>query len=574
MNVAIYARYSSDNQSETSIEQQLKVCHEFCKRNGYMVVAEYSDEAISGRTDSRPQFQRMMKDSKRSLFHGVIIYSVDRFSRSMVQSATHASELEKGGVALISATEHISGGPSGKLTMNMLMAFAQYYSDELAQKITRGMDYNAEHGYVTGGNMALGYKAETADGANKDGKKIYVVDEATAPIVKRIFEMYADEGKSMAEIIRYLNEQGHKTSRNVPFNKNSLRLLLRNKRYCGIYTYRDAEYPGKIPRIIEDDLFERARKALDKNKKAPAKNKAIGEDEYLLTLKLFCGHCKELMTGWSGTGKSGKIHRYYMCNGKKKKLCDKKNVRKTLLEDAVVLQCKKTLTDDNIEKIASAVIAFNEAEQRDNVNLKRLEKLIADNARQKENLMSTLKLCEDEDTQKEILAEIGQMVKEAEELKIQLAIEESRKINLSRREIVFFLKDLQNGDVSDIKYRKTLISVLVNRIYLYDDGQLTIMFNNGDTITEVDLNLIEEIETVLPASSDNRGYFIGNVDPPPGAHTFVWALFFLPKTPHDVVPRQRLVVHRSPPLPQGLTDCRNYPRPCLDADYNTRQYAH
>ncbi len=226
--------------------------------------------------------------------------------------------------------------------------------------------------------MALGYKAEIVDSTNKDGKKKYVVDEKTAPIVQRIFEMYANEGKTMTQITRYLNEQGYRTSRDVPFNKNSLRLLLQNKRYCGIYTYRGEEYPGRIPRIIEDDLFERAQEALSKNKKAPAKNKAVGENEYLLTLRLFCGHCKELMTGWSGTGKAGKTHRYYMCNGKKKKLCGKKNVRKDQIEDIVIYQCRKILTDENIEKIANEVIAFNEFEQQNNVNLKRLEKLIAD----------------------------------------------------------------------------------------------------------------------------------------------------------------------------------------------------
>ena len=527
MNVAIYARYSSDNQSETSIEQQLKVCYEHCKRNGYTVVSEYSDEAISGRTDLRPQFQKMMKDSKRNLFQGIVIYSVDRFSRSVVQSATYANELEKNGVMLISATEHISGGASGKLTLNMLMAFAQYYSDELAQKITRGMDYNAEHGYVTGGNMALGYKAEVVDSTNKDGKKKYVIDEKTAPIVQRIFEMYADEGKTMTQITRYLNEQGYKTSRDVPFNKNSLRLLLQNKRYCGIYTYRGEEYPGRIPRIIEDDLFERAGQALAKNKKAPAKNKAVGENEYLLTLRLFCGHCKELMTGWSGTGKAGKIHRYYMCNGKKKKLCGKKNVRKEQIEDIIIYQCRKILTDENIEKIANEVVAFNESEQQNNVNLKRLEKLIADTHKQKSNLMSTLKLCEDDDTRRILLSELFLMDKEAKELQIQLSIEENRKVKISRLEIVFFLKDLQNGDMSDIKYRKTLISVLVNKIYLYDDGRLTIIFNNGDTTTEIDTNLIDNIEKDVPVCYDNKSYFIGNDGPPMEYYTKASSLIIL-----------------------------------------------
>ena len=516
MNVAIYARYSSDNQSETSIEQQLKVCREYCSRNNYYVVSEYKDEAISGRTDERPQFQQMIKDGKRKLFQGVVIYSVDRFSRSLLQSATYKNELEKNGVLLISATEHISDGPSGKLTLNMLMSFAQYYSDELSQKITRGMDYNAEHGYVTGGNIALGYKAVPVEGTSK---KKFVVDEATAPIVKRIFEMYADENKIMADIRRYLNEQGLKTSTGKEYNKNSIRNILLNRRYIGIYTYQTKkqiiEYPGKVPRIIDDDLFERAQQILSKNKQAPAKNKAVGEDEYLLTLKLFCGHCKELMTGWSGQGKSGKTHRYYKCNSSKKKLCNKKNVRKNVIEDIIVAKCREILTDTNIENIANEIVAYNEAEQRNNVNLKRLEKAISDNKKQKSNLMSTLKLCEDDDDIKhEILAELKKMSAEAKDLEIQLAREESRKVTIPYQDIKFFLQGLQEGDIADVKYRKVLINTIVDRIYLYDDGKITIMFNNGDTTIEVEINLIGEIEQNVPIDKDeDMGYFLDNVAP-------------------------------------------------------------
>jgi DNA invertase Pin-like site-specific DNA recombinase len=510
MNVVIYARYSNDNQSETSIEQQLKVCYEYCMRNKHTIISEYKDIAISGRTDERPQFQKMIKDSKRSIFQGIVIYSVDRFGRTMHQTAAYANELEKNNVMLLSATEHISGGPSGKLTLNMLMAFAQYYSDELGQKIKRGLDYNAERGYVTTGTIPLGYKSEPVDSAVKDGKKKYAIDETTAPIVKRIYEMYADEGMTMTQITQSLNEQGYRSSRGALFNKNSLRTFLRNKWYIGVYTYAEHEYPGLIPRIIEDDLFERVQQSLTKNKKAPAKNKAVGENAYLLTLRLFCGHCKELMTGWSGTGKSKKLHRYYMCNGKKKNICKKKNIRKERIEDIVVEQCRKTLTDKNIEKIATDIIAFNENEQRNNENLKRLETLIANNKKQHNSLMGTLKLCEDEDTKRLLLSEMSQMLKELKDLQIQFAIEESRKVKITRREIIFFLKDLQNGDISDSKYRKTLITVLINKIYIYDDGRLTILFYNGDTTTEIDIGSIDMIEKDIPAEINNRGYFLGD----------------------------------------------------------------
>ena len=519
MNVVIYARYSSDNQSETSIEQQIKVCVDYCKRNKFTVIAEYIDKAMTGRTDERPQFQKMIWDSKHGLFQGILVYSVDRLSRKLHQATTYMHELDKNGVAIISATEPIDNSPTGKFVLHMLLSNAQLYSDGLGERVKRGMDHNAEHGFSIGGPTPLGYATEVIGGAGKRPKKRYIIDESTAPVVKRIFEMYANEGKTMAQICQHFNEQGVRTSKGAEFNKNSLRKILSSKKYIGIYTYDGIEYPESIPRIIDDDLFERVQKTLKSNKKAPAKNKAVGEDEYLLTLRLFCGHCKELMTGWSGTKNSGhKIYRYYKCNGSKKKLCKKKNVRKKIIEDTVIQKCRETLTDDNIERIANDVVAYNESEQRNNLYLKNLEKQISDNKKQITNLMNALKRCEDSDLSMKILSELSNMEKQLKELQLQLVIEESRKIKITHREIIFFLKDLQNGDVSDIKYRKMLITVLVNRIYLYDGGKLTIILYNGDTTVEIEAALINDIEREINANC-GEGYFIGDNPSPKESQT-------------------------------------------------------
>ena len=285
MNVVIYARYSSDRQTEQSIEGQLKECYAYAKNNGYTVLCEYIDRAISGTTDHRPEFQRMIEDSKNKHFQGVLVYQLDRFARNRYDSATYKAILKKNGVRIISARENISEDASGILMEAVLEGIAEYYSVELSQKIKRGLDINAEHGYVTGGGVALGYKTEAIETTNKGTKKKFVVDDKTAPTVKRIFEMYADENKTMTQISQCLNEQGIKTSKGAAFNKNSLRVMLQNKRYIGILTYMGKEYPGKIPRIIDDDLFERVQQALTKNKKAPAKNKAVGDGFVYINLE-------------------------------------------------------------------------------------------------------------------------------------------------------------------------------------------------------------------------------------------------------------------------------------------------
>ena len=141
-------------------------------------------------------------------------------------------------------------------------------------------------------------------------------------------------------------------------------------------SYKGRETPGGMPRTVSDELFYRVQDIMKKNKKTPARAKA--KKEYLLTTKLFCGHCKEMMTGISGTSKTGAIHNYYTCNGRKKKLCKKKNVRKNYIEDLVVNLVQAQLTNENISKIATAVADICQKE-RDNSNTNRLKGLLREN---------------------------------------------------------------------------------------------------------------------------------------------------------------------------------------------------
>lgn len=213
MNVVIYARFSSHSQTEQSIEGQLQVCYEYAKKNGYTVVGEYIDRAISGTTDNRPEFLRMIEDSNKKLFEYVLVYQLDRFARNRYDSATYKAKLKKNGVRVLSAKENISDDASGILVEGLLESMAEYYSAELAQKIRRGMDINGEKCLCTGGNIALGFKV--------DKDKHFIIDEDTAPVVVRIFEMYAS-GKTVTQICEKLNAEHITTSRGVPFNKKFL----------------------------------------------------------------------------------------------------------------------------------------------------------------------------------------------------------------------------------------------------------------------------------------------------------------------------------------------------------------
>ena len=157
MTAVIYARYSSDSQREASIEGQLRDCKDYAEKNGITVVGTYIDRAYSAKTDDRPDFQRMIRDSDKKLFDIVLVWKLDRFARNRYDSARYKTQLKKNGVKLMSATEIISDGPEGIILESVLEGYAEYYSADLSEKVIRGMTKNARKGKFTGGAIPFGY---------------------------------------------------------------------------------------------------------------------------------------------------------------------------------------------------------------------------------------------------------------------------------------------------------------------------------------------------------------------------------------------------------------------------------
>ena len=488
MNVVIYARYSSHSQTEQSIEGQLQTCYEYARNNGYIVIGEYIDRAQSGISDSRLEFQRMISDSDKHTFEGVLVYQLDRFARNRYDSAINKAKLKKNGVRVISARENISDDASGILVEGVLESMAEYYSAELSQKIRRGMDINAEKCLSNGSNPGLGYRV--------DEERRFHVDPEGAAVVREIFEQYAS-GKTVTEIIQSLNARQIKTSQGKAFNKNSLHRLLRNRRYIGYYIYKGVETPNGMPRILEDELFERVQHILDRNKKAPARTR--GRDEYLLTTKLFCGYCREMMTGYGGTGKSGKVYHYYACNNFKRRKCKKKVVSKEKIEDRVVLECRKLLTDSNIERIAASVSEACEAD-RDTAAIKRIKTAIREADTAIENLWKALEAGQAADM---ITQRIEKRQKDKEELQAQLAIEMGKQVMLSAPDVRAYLYALKHGDKNDENVKRGIINVFLRAVYLYD-GTFNLILNGSDKPISIDNILLDEIEEGLDEDLANH----------------------------------------------------------------------
>lgn len=504
MNVVIYARFSSHSQTEQSIECQLKVCYDFAKANNHTVVGEYIDRAISGTSDNRPEFQRMIADSERHAFEGVLVYQLDRFSRNRYGSAINKTKLKKNGVRVISARENIADDASGILIEGVLESMAEYYSAELAQKIHRGMAINTKKCLSNGSNPGLGFKVAE--------DRTFYVDENEAVIVREIFERYG-KGETVTEIINDLNARQIKTSLKRDFNKNSLHRLLRNKRYIGTYLYKGEETPGGMPRIIEDELFERVQAILDKNKAAPARSR--GKEEYVLTTKLFCGYCREMMTGYGGTGKSGKAYHYHACKNAKKHKCQKKVVDKNRIEKIVYDTCAKLLTDENIRRIAEALDAVYKNEQ-DTFAEKRIRDAIKEADKAIENLWAAL---EKGEATGMITERINKRQQEKEALEAQLAIEQKKDAFCSKEKVIFFLQQLQKGNYENPVHRRCTISIFIRAIYLYDD-RFTIYLNGSNEPIAIEDVFLDEVEDYFDSQfSDSAECSLLIADAPPTIQT-------------------------------------------------------
>ena len=211
----IYARYSSDSQTEQSIEGQMRVCKEYAEKNGYVVVGEYIDRAMTGTNDKRPAFQQMISDSKKHKWSFVLVYKFDRFARSRYDSAINKSILKKNGVKVVSATEQISNTPEGIILEGMLESFAEYYSAELSQKVKRGLKESRIKGLFTGGPTPYGY--------DKINQKL-VINKTEANIVRQMFNDDLS-GMRIKDIVVKLSNTGIKNKYGTAWNINSVRKL-------------------------------------------------------------------------------------------------------------------------------------------------------------------------------------------------------------------------------------------------------------------------------------------------------------------------------------------------------------
>lgn len=466
MNAVIYARFSSHSQTEQSIDGQLRVCKEFAERNKINVVGEYIDRALTGTNDNRPEFQKMIEHASKKEFEQILVYKLDRFSRNKYDNVVYKHKLSQYGVRVISATEAISDTPEGAIMEGLLEMFAEMYSKDLSQKVKRGMKESILKGNFIGGHILYGYKVVD--------KKI-VIDEDTAPAIRYLFEEYAS-GKSKKQIVKELNEKGFRI-KNKPITYKSFQNNLRNKKYAGIYDNGVLQNENYYPAIISKKLFEQVQIMLDQHKQKPAHQKA--KIEYLLTGKVYCGHCGSSMIGSScGTDKRGKAHFYYNCANKlKNHSCNKKYENKDYLEQYVIDETLKyVLNTEFIDEIANGMLAEWE-KSAINQKVKEYEKQIMQIDKEVDKCFNLFYETENELMRKRLNEKVNSYALQREDLQKELTkIKLVERITRTKEEIVTALNEYVDGNPLDVDYQRKLINKFVNVIYVFDD-KIAIYYN-------------------------------------------------------------------------------------------------
>lgn len=499
INAVIYARYSSHSQTEQSIDGQLHDAYEFAQREGYTIVGEYIDRAQSGTKDNRRDFQRMIADAPKKQFQAVIVWKLDRFARNRYDSAIYKAKLKKFGIRVVSVMERIQDNPEGIILEGMLESMAEYYSANLAVNIRRGQRESIAKGRFCGGAVPYGYK-------NADGHLI--ADDKTASIIREVFSRYA-VGDSMKDIIDDLKKRGIKSSSGGELTYTTFSRALLNRAYIGEYAYNGEVVQGCADALIDAETFAKVQEKVAARRRAPAAGKA--KVEYLLQGKCFCGHCGGHMIGESGRGRHGATYNYYSCrNRKKNHNCDKKNEKKDFVEWYVVEQTLEyILTPDRMDKVAAAVVAEYNKEFGDGP-IKEKERQIKKIGKELDNLVDSLAEAP-KVARPRIYARMEELEAQKADIEVDVAkLKIAQGIRFTEAEVKAWLKQFCKGDLLDEEFRRRIIDVFINSVYLYDN-RVIIFYNirGGKQVSYIDVAEAVDSE----GTSANVSDLIANAPP-------------------------------------------------------------
>ena len=436
---ALYARVSSDRQDvDLSVAAQLRALRDYAEKNGYLVCREYIDEAESGRIADRPQFQRMLDEASKpqSPFQEILVWKFSRFTRKREHAVAFKSMLRRRGVRVVSITEQADDTPTGKLLEAIIESVDEFYSENLAQEVTRGMRESASRGFWVTSYAPYGYKrVHVQDGPKK--RPTLELNPPADAVVRRIFDM-ALQGKSILDVTKTLNAEGIPTTNGKKWLKTTIHTMLDNEAYTGAVVWgtkaKDGAPPVRVedahPAIISKGEFRRVKKLL--GSRAPKRmNPRRAFSPYLLSGILKCETCGKAMT--AAEAKSGK-YTYYVCHSLLKRgsgACKTPRLNAKNFEELIVTNIRENvLTESNIRdlvKLLDEEMDGVAAEQRE-----RLETIDEELEEVKRRLGRIWQAIETTDIE---MADASDRIREHRERKekLEIAAEEARAILAERR---------------------------------------------------------------------------------------------------------------------------------------------
>ena len=469
---AIYARYSSTAQNDASIEQQIAECEQYAQANNLTITAHFEDRAISGRSDKRPGFQKCLRAAERGEFQVLLAYKSNRISRNMQSALNYEQRLANAGVRVVYCKEEFGDNATGRFMLRMMMNMNQFYSENMSEDIRRGMVDSVSKGKVVG-SVPYGYRK------GADGK--YEIDEPAAGIVREIFARYL-KNEPIADIRRDFNERGLLTKQKRPWAKNSFHAILVNEKYTGSYTFGDVRIEDAIPAIIEKGVFAMTQKKLDGEKVIRKRHR--GNEDYILTGKLFCGYCFAPMVGMSGRSHVGREHFYYACQTRRtKRTCDKKNVHKEEIEQKVVEIFQKCVLDDETVMWMSNTLLEASQRFKEQSNLANYESHLREVKKQIGNLVRAIEMGVAGDEVKERMEELHEEKRNYEGL---VAIEKVAVKDYDKKTVYGYFEGIKGGDPADKDFQKMVIRDFIKAVYVFDDHlRIVVDFTGKENTVDV-----------------------------------------------------------------------------------------
>lgn len=475
---AIYARYSSDNQRAESIDEQIRACRYYAQQTGlYDIVAVYKDEALSGYKNAhkRDGFAQLMADAEAGKFEAVMVYELSRFSRNGSDTIVNTEKLARLGIEFVSVREKLDQTPEGRMMMFVITGMNEYYSANLAIETMRGLKENAYQAKHTGGIPPLGY--------DLDSNGHYIINPEEAAAVRLIFDMYL-EGNGYTAICDELNRMGYRTKRGTMFVRNSMYDLLRNEKYTGSFIYNhmakakngkrnrhayksDSEVirvENAFPAIISKEEYRKVLKLMEQNKRKGARNAAV--HDYLLSGKVYCGHCGKSMYGETRYRKEYS-YSYYSCNGHKSKICGKHSIRCDKLEAEVIRQLNELFFSDEILDRVSEKIYDDSQNHFMDERAAILRKRSADIKKKIDNGTKAILDGVDSDELRSAVKELSAQKKQIDQQIVQI---EAAADNNGRtfEEVREMAKNFSDISKLPRDQQKRIVQKFIWRIYVYD----------------------------------------------------------------------------------------------------------